>query len=127
MLKATLEGCVFKQRSAVGSAGNGGRGYWNKELLSGGPGGLGRLWARELLPPAAEAGVESLGHDARGARAAVSADVGGMIAGPALCVRHSLSPRGKSEGLTIPFPSLPPQGPGCQQFHAQRRFAKGPF
>ena len=76
-----------------------------------------RHWAalaRELLPPAAEEGVESLGHDARGARAAVSAGGNSMIAGPALCVRHSLTPRGKSEDLTILFPSLPPQSPGCQ-------------
>ena len=55
-------------------------------------------------------GVEGLGHDDRGARAAVSAGGSDMIAGPALCVRHDRIPRGKSEEFTIPFPSFSPQG-----------------
>ena len=76
-------------------------------LMSGGPG---RLRPREHLSPSPEEGVEGLGHDARGARTTVSAGVGGMIAAPALCVRHGRSPRGKSEDLTIPFPSISPQG-----------------
>ena len=63
-----------------------------------------------LLPLSAEEEVEGLGHDGRGPRAAVSADVGGMITEPALCIRHDRSPRGNSEDLTIPFPSFSPQG-----------------
>ena len=50
----------------------------------------------ELFPTYAKEVVEGLGHDVRDARAAVSAGVGGMIAGSALCVRHGRSPRGKS-------------------------------
>ena len=57
-----------------------------------------------------EEGVEGLGHDGHGARTAVSAGVGGMIAGPALCVGNDPSPDGKSEGFTIPFLSFSPQG-----------------
>ena len=85
-------------------------GLREEPVLSGGSGGPGRLRPEEPLSPSPEEGVESLGHDARGARAAVSAGGSGMIAGPALCVRHGRSPRGNSEDLTIPFPSLSPQG-----------------
>ena len=70
---------------------------------------FGRLRPAELLSPPAEDGVEGLGHDGRGARAAVSAGVGGMIARSALRVRHGQSPRGKSKDLPIPFPSFSPQ------------------
>jgi hypothetical protein len=80
-----------------------------------------RPWAalaRELLPPAAEEGVESLGHDARGARAAVSAGGNGMIAGPALCVRHSLtrvdSGRGQNRTLRLLSALWPPVFAGEQ-------------
>ena len=79
-------------------------------LLSGGIWRPGRLRSGKLPPPSAEDGVEGLGHDVRGSHVAVSADGGGMIAGPALCVRHDRSLRGKSEDSTIPFPSLSPQG-----------------
>ena len=91
-------------------------GLLEEAALSGGNGGPGQLRTWRLFPASAEERVKSVGHDARGARAAVSAGVGGMIAGPALCVRHSLSPRGKSEDLTIPFPSFPPTRPiGCSR------------
>ena len=79
-------------------------------LLSGGSGGSGRLWPRGLLPASAEGGIEGLGHDVRGARAAVSAGVGHAVALSALCVGHVLGPRGKSESLTLPYPSLHRQG-----------------
>ena len=84
----------------------------NKSLpLRGEDGGLGRLRPGMLLSSSPEEGVEGLGHDARGARGAVSASADRAVAGPALCVRHVLGPRGKSENLTIPFPFLlPPQG-----------------
>ena len=85
-------------------------GLLEEAVLIGGPRWPGRLRPGELLPPAAEEGVEGLGHNVRGARAAASAGVGGMIAGPALCVGHDRSPREKSEDLTIPFPSFSPQG-----------------
>ena len=86
------------------------RGLLEESVLSGGSGGPGRLRPGELPSPSPVEGVEGLGHDAGGAGAAVSAGVGGMIAAPALCVRHGRSPRGKSEDLTIPFPSFSPQG-----------------
>jgi hypothetical protein len=79
-------------------------------LLSCGSGGSGRLWPRGLLPASAEGGIEGLGHDVRGARAAVSAGVGRAVALSALCVGHVLGPRGKSESLTLPYPSLHRQG-----------------
>ena len=70
---------------------------------------------RAWTPPAggasfatAEEGVESPGHDVRGARTAVSA--GGMITGAALRVRHDRGPRGRIEDAKIPLPSLFPQG-----------------
>ena len=81
-------------------------GSLEEPVLGGGPG---RLRPGELLSTSPGEGVEGLGHDVRGARAAISAG-GGMIAGPALRVRHGQSPRGKSEDLTIPFSSLTPQG-----------------
>ena len=64
----------------------------------------------EIFPASAEEGIEGLGYDVPGERAAVNTGVGDMIAGPALCIRHDRSPRGNSEDLTIPFPSLSPQG-----------------
>ena len=85
-------------------------GLLEEPVLSGGSGGSGPLRPRELLSPSAVEGVEGLGHDVRGARIAVSAGGGGMIAGPAFCVRHDRSPLGDSEDLPIPFPSLSPQG-----------------
>ncbi len=85
-------------------------GLWEEPVLSGGSAGFGRLRPGEPLSPSAVGGVESLGHDVRGARAAASAGVGDMIAGPALCTRHDRSPRGKSEDFTIPLPSFSPQG-----------------
>ena len=78
--------------------------------MSGWSGGSGRIRPGELLSPSSEEGIECLGHGACGARTTVSDGVVGMIAGPALCVRHSRSPRGKSEDFTIPFPSFSPQG-----------------
>ena len=45
-------------------------GLLEEPVLSGGSGGPGRLRPRELLSPSPEEGVEGLGHDARGARAA---------------------------------------------------------
>ena len=75
-----------------------------ESALRGGGGESGRFRAWRLSPASPEEGIESLGHDGRGARPAVSA--GGLIAGPALCVHHDRSLRGKSEGLTIPFPSF---------------------
>ena len=63
-----------------------------------------------LFTAATEEGVEGLGHDARGARAAVSDGGSGMIAGSALCGRHDQGPQGRSEDVTIPLPSLFPQG-----------------
>ena len=59
--------------------------------------------------PAAEEGSKGLGHDVRGARAAASAS-GGMITGVALRGSHDRGPRGRIEGVTIPLPSLFPQG-----------------
>ena len=69
------------------------------------------VWLRpgETLSPSAGGRVEGLGHDVRGTRVAVSVVVSDMIAGSALCVRHDPSPRGRSEVLTIPFPSSSPQ------------------
>ena len=84
-------------------------GLLEEPVLSGGSGGSGPLRPRELLSPSAVEGVEGLGHDVRGARAAVSAGVGDMIAEPALWVRHDRNLLGKSEDLTIPFPSVSPQ------------------
>ena len=75
-----------------------------ESALRGGGGESGRFRAWRLSPASPEEGIDSLGHDGRGARPAVSA--GGLIAGPALCVHHDRSLRGKSEGLTIPFPSF---------------------
>ena len=66
-------------------------GLLEEPVLSGGSGGSGRLRPGELLSPSAVEGVESLGHDVRGARTAISAGVGDMIAGPALGVRHDRS------------------------------------
>ena len=71
---------------------------------------LGRLRTAGLFMPAAEEGIKGLGHDVRCARAAISAGPGGMIAGPALRGRHDQGPRGRIEGVTIPLPSLFPQG-----------------
>ena len=71
---------------------------------------LGRLRTAGLFMPAAEEGIKGLGHDVRCARAAISAGPGGMIAGPALRGRHDRGPRGRIEGVTIPLPSLFPQG-----------------
>ena len=73
--------------------------------------GFSALTPRELLSPSPEEGVEALGHDARGSRAAVGV---GMNAGPALCVGHGRSPCGKSEDLTMPFPVPHPTRPDCQ-------------
>ena len=73
--------------------------------LRGGGGESGRLRAWRLFPASPEEGIESLGHDGRGARPAVS--TGGLIAGPPLYVHHDRSLRGKSEDLTIPVPSFP--------------------
>ena len=84
-------------------------GLLEETLLSGGARWQ-DLRSAGLFTAATEEGVEGLGHDARGARAAVSDGVVGMIAGSALCVRHGRSPRGKSEDLTIPSPSFSPQG-----------------
>ena len=50
-----------------------------KPVMSGGSGGSGRLRSGEHLSPFAEEGVEGLGHDVRGAPAAISAGLGGMI------------------------------------------------
>ena len=110
-----LSGRRPDQLVGQGSAGRDQRTIVRTELLeepvlSGGSGGSGPLRPGELLSPSAVEGVEGLGHDVRGTRSAVSAGVGGMIAGPALCVRHDRSPRGRSEDLTIPFPSFSPQG-----------------
>ena len=96
------------------SAGMGLRTIVRKELLeepvlSGGSGGSGLLRTRKSFSPSAIEGVEGLGHDVRGVRIAVSAG-GGMIAGPAFCVRHDRSPRERSEDCTIPFPSFSPRG-----------------
>ena len=71
---------------------------------------LGRLRTAGLFMSAAEEGIKGLGHDVRSARAAISAGPGGMIAGPALRGRHDRGPRGRIEGVTIPLPSLFPQG-----------------
>ena len=51
---------------------------------------------RKSLAPAAEMGVEGSGHDPRGARTAVSADVGAAVAVPAGGVGHGPGPQGKS-------------------------------
>ena len=85
-------------------------GLLEEPVLTGGSGGPWRLRPGELLSPSAEKGAEGLDHDVRGACAAASASVGRAVAGFALCVRHGRSPRGKSEDLTILFPSVSPQG-----------------
>ena len=71
-------------------------------------GGLGRLRTAGPFRPAAEEGIKGLGHDVRGARTAVSA--GSTITGAALSGRHDQGPQGRSEDVTIPLPSLFPQG-----------------
>ena len=102
-------------------------GLLEEPVLSGGSGGPGRLRPRELFSPPAEEGVEGLGQDVRGARAAVSAGVGGMIAGPALWVRHHRNPRGKSEILTIPLPSFFTQGLTVSNSTHNTGSQKGPY
>ena len=66
--------------------------------------------AGRILSRSAEEGVEGLGHNVRSAPTAVSADGSGMIAVPALCIRHDRSPRGNSEDFTIPFSAFSSQG-----------------
>ena len=88
-------------------------GLLEKPVRAEGRGGTGRLRTWRLTLTSAEKGVEGLGHDARGARVALSAD-SGVITGPALRVRHDRGPRGGIEDMTIPLSSLFLQGPDCQ-------------
>ena len=69
-------------------------GLLEETLLSGGTRWT-DLRSAGLFATATEGRVEGLGHDSRGARAAVSAGVGAAVAVPAGGVGHGSGPRGK--------------------------------
>ena len=65
----------------------------------------------KFLAPAAVEGVEGLGHNVCGARAAVSPGVGLAVAGPACEVHHGQALEGRVESLTVDPAAVESQGP----------------